>query len=108
MMSYVRACSVMSDSAISWTVAYQAPQSMGFPRQEYWSGLLFPSPGDLPNPGIETRDFSGISAGKESICNPGDQGSGRSFGEGIGYSYQYSWASLIIQTVKNLPALRET
>ena len=36
-----------------WTVAYQAPQSMKFSRQEYWSGLLFPSPGDLPNPGIE-------------------------------------------------------
>ena len=38
-----------------WTVAYQAPLSMGFPRQEYWSGLPFPSPGDLPNPGIEPR-----------------------------------------------------
>ena len=36
-----------------WTVAYQAPQSMEFSRQEYWSGLPFPSPGDLPNPGIE-------------------------------------------------------
>ena len=36
-----------------WTVACQAPLSMGFPRQEYWSGLPFPSPGDLPNPGIE-------------------------------------------------------
>ena len=36
-----------------WTVAYQAPLSMGFSRQEYWSGLPFPSPGDLPNPGIE-------------------------------------------------------
>ena len=36
-----------------WTVAYQAPWSMGFSRQEYWSGLPFPSPGDLPNPGIE-------------------------------------------------------
>ena len=35
------------------TVAYQAPLSMGFSRQEYWSGLPFPSPGDLPNPGIE-------------------------------------------------------
>ena len=34
-------------------VAYQAPRSMGFSRQEYWSGLPFPSPGDLPNPGIE-------------------------------------------------------
>ena len=36
-----------------WTVAHQAPPSMGFPRQEHWSGLLFPSPGDLPNPGIK-------------------------------------------------------
>ena len=36
-----------------WTVAYQAPQPMGFPRQEYLSGLPFPSPEDLPNPGIE-------------------------------------------------------
>ena len=39
--------------AIPWTVAYQASQSMEFSRQEYWSGLPFPSPGDLPNPGIE-------------------------------------------------------
>ena len=38
-----------------WTVAYQAPLSMGFSRQEYWDGLLFPSPGDLPDPGIEPR-----------------------------------------------------
>ena len=36
-----------------WTVAHQALLSMGFPRQEQWSGLLFPSPGDLPNPGIK-------------------------------------------------------
>ena len=39
--------------ATPWTVAYQAPTSMGFPRQEYWSGLPFPSPGDLPHPGME-------------------------------------------------------
>ena len=39
--------------ATPWTVACQAPPSMGFSRQEYWSGLPFPSPGDLPNPGIE-------------------------------------------------------
>ena len=39
--------------ATPWTVAYQAPQSMEFSRQEYWSGLPFPSPGDLPDPGIE-------------------------------------------------------
>ena len=36
-----------------WTVAHQAPLSLGSPRQDYWSGLPFPSPWDLPNPGIE-------------------------------------------------------
>ena len=36
-----------------WTIAHQAPLSMRFPRQEYWNGLPFPSPGDLPNPGIK-------------------------------------------------------
>ena len=41
--------------ATPWTVAHQAPLSMGFSRQEYWSGLPFPSPGDLPNPGFEPR-----------------------------------------------------
>ena len=40
------------------TIAYQAPPSMGFSRQEYWSGLLFPSPGDLPNPGIKPRSLA--------------------------------------------------
>ena len=47
--------SVMSDSAIPWTIAHLAPLSMGFSRQEYWSELPFPSPGDLPDPGIEPR-----------------------------------------------------
>ena len=41
--------------ATSWTVVRQAPLSMGFPRQEYWSGLPFPSPGEFLNPGIEPR-----------------------------------------------------
>ena len=39
--------------ATPWTVAHQTPLSMGSPRQEHWSGLPFPSSGDLPNPGIE-------------------------------------------------------
>ena len=43
----------MSDSYNTRTVACQAPLSMGFPRQEYWSGLPFPSPGDFPDPEIE-------------------------------------------------------
>ena len=45
--------SVVSDSATPGTVAHQAPLSIGLPSQEYWSGLPFPPPGDLPNPGIE-------------------------------------------------------
>ena len=49
----VHECSVVSDSATPRTVAHQAPLSMGFSRQEYWSGLPLPSPGDLSDPGIE-------------------------------------------------------
>ena len=53
MGSKVKSLSRVRLFATPWTVAYQAPQSMEFSRQEYWSGLPFPSPGDLPNPGIE-------------------------------------------------------
>ena len=53
-----------------------------------------------------------ISVGKESVCNAGDPslipGSGRSAGERIGYSFQYSWASFVAQLIKNPPAVRET
>ena len=50
-------------------VARQAPLSMGFPRQEYWRGLPFPSPGDLPNPGIEPKSpVSHALAGKFFLC----------------------------------------
>ena len=56
--------------------------------------------------------FPGNSAGKEFTCTAGDPGlipgSGSSPGEGIGYPCQYSWASLVAQIVKNLPAMRET
>ena len=56
--------------------------------------------------------FPGSSAGEESTCNAGDPcsipGLGRSAGEGIGYPLQYSWAYLVAQLVKNLPAVRET
>ena len=47
---FMRVCSVVSDSATPWTVACQAPLSVGLPSQEYWSGLMFPSPGGLPDP----------------------------------------------------------
>ena len=46
-------CPVMSNSATPWTVAHQASLSKGFPRQEYWSGLLCPPAGNLPDPEIE-------------------------------------------------------
>ena len=59
-----------------------------------------------------TDPRSGSSAGKESTCNVGDPslipGSGRSTGEGIVYPFQYSWASLVAQIVKNPPAMQET
>ena len=51
--STVKSLSRVRLFATPWTVAYQAPPSVGFSRQEWWSGLPFPSPGDLPNPGIE-------------------------------------------------------
>ena len=85
-------CSVVSNSLQPrWTVARQAPLAMGFPRQEYWSGLPFLSPGALSNPGIEPASpvspelqvdsllaessGKGIPDGpdsKESACNEGD------------------------------------
>ena len=100
-----------------WTVACQAPLSMVFARQKYWSRWPFPSPGDLPNPVIEPVSlalqagslplshqgspydkhlgcFLGSSGGKESACNARDMGlipgSGRSPGEVSGNPLQYS------------------
>ena len=90
-----------------WTVAHQAPLSVGFSRQEYWSGLLFPTPGESSWP----RNWTGLSCiaggfftnwtvrealtcSKVSSCNEGDlgsiPGSGRSPGEGNGNPLQYS------------------
>ena len=51
-----------------WTAAQHAPLSMGFPRQEYWKGLPFPSPGDLPHPGIEP--VSPVLAGRSLTTEP--------------------------------------
>ena len=52
---YVKSLSRVRLFATPWTVAHQASPCMGFSRQEYWSGLPFPSPGDLPHPGIKPR-----------------------------------------------------
>ena len=117
--------------------AHQAPLSMGLSKQEYLSILPFSSLRDIPDPGIEPSSlmcpalvgrffststtwktpyllytFTHSSVGKESTCNAGDPSSipglGRSAGEGIGYPLQYSWASLVAQMAKNLPAMWET
>ena len=63
--------SFISDSfATPWTAARQAPLSVGFSRQEYWSGLPFPSPGDLPNPGIKPMSPA-LAGGFFTIEPPG-------------------------------------
>ena len=65
------ACSVISDFVTPWSEARQAPLSIGFPRQEYWSGLHFPPPGDLPIPGIEPASPAASAlAGKFSTTEP--------------------------------------
>ena len=56
--------------AIPWTVAQQAPLSMGFSRQEYWSGLPCPPPEDLPDPGIEPTASSPTFAGRFFTTEP--------------------------------------
>ena len=57
-ISEVKSLSCVRLFATSWTVAHQPPPSMGFSRQEYWSGLPFPSLGDLPNPGTELKSLA--------------------------------------------------
>ena len=86
-----------------WTVAYQAPPSMGFSRQEYWSGLPFPSPGDLPDPGIEPGSPT-LQVDTLTSEPPGKP----TLTLFKGYLLQYSWASLVAQLVKNLPTMRVT
>ena len=65
----VYVCSVVSDSATPWTVAHQIPLSVEFPRQEYWNGLPFPPPGDLPDPGIEPV-FLALAGGFFTLHGP--------------------------------------
>ena len=55
--------------ATPWTVAHQAPLSMGISRQEYWSGLQCPPPGDLPNPGTEHTSPAAPALEADSFCH---------------------------------------
>ena len=72
----------MSNSATPWTVARQAPPSMVFSRQEYWSGLPFPSPGDLPSPGIQPTSLlsPALASGFFTTKPPGKPAAGGSWG----------------------------
>ena len=64
----------MSDtSATLWTIAQKPPLSMGFPRQEYWSGLPFPTPGDLPDPEMEPTSPA-LAGGFSTTEPPGKPG----------------------------------
>ena len=66
-MACVKSLSRVQLFATPWTVAYQAPPFMGFSRQEYWSGLSFPSPGDLPDPGIEPMSLTSPALQADSL-----------------------------------------
>ena len=80
-----------------WTVAYQAPQFMEFPRQGYWSGLPFPSPGDLPNPGIDPR-APALQADTLPSEPPGKLSEGREIereGESLVSQCQGTWNAVL-------------
>ena len=79
-----------------WTAAYQRSLSMGFSRQEYWSGLPFPSPGDLPDPRIEPRSPA-LQADTLTSELPGKLS-----------GHQAVLDALVSQVVKRLPATQET
>ena len=96
--------------ATTWTVAYQAPPSMGFSRQEYWSGLPFPSPGDLPDPGIEPRSpaFQADALTSEplshlcpTLCNP--MAIARQTPPSMGFSRQEYWSGVPCTSPGYLP-----
>ena len=85
--------------AIPWTVAYEAPQFMEFSRQEYWSGLLFPSPGDLPAPGIEPG--SPALQADALTSEPPEKPE-------CGWVSFNPKTSLVAQVIKHLPAMQKT
>ena len=110
---------------LGWTLKLLCDVKEGFPWWLSWSRICLQCgrPGFHPwvekipwrrerRPTAVFLGFPGGSAGQESTCSAGDPGSipgsGRSPGEGTGYPLQYSWASLVAQTVKNLPAMQET
>ena len=83
--------------ATPWTIAHQAPPSMKFSRQEYWSGLPFPHPGDLPNPGIQPSSCAAPVLAARALV----------FLAAFVLKGRWGWASLVAQMVKNPPAMQE-
>ena len=93
----------MSDSAVPRTIALLAPLSMEFSRPEYWSGYSFPSPADLPKPGIELG-----SPALQVDSLPTELWGKPKEAEWFGRHADDIRASLVVQAVKNLPAIQET
>ena len=74
----LRACVLSHFSCVQffpapWTVAHQAPMSMGFSRQEYWSGFPCPPPGDLPDPGMEPASLTALALAGEFFTTSGGE-----------------------------------
>ena len=90
-----------------WTIARQASLSMGFSKQEYWSGLPFPSPGDLPNPGISRivgrRLYHLSHQRSRSSCIPQSLPKEREWD--VNNIYKNALGSHVVQEVQNLRAL---
>ena len=89
------------------TVAYQAPPSMEFSRQEYWSGLPFPSPRNLPSIGIEPT-FPELRMGGSVVEFSPVMREAQVYFLAHAATVTPFWASLVAQLVKKLPAMRET
>ena len=104
-----------SRRVVEWKAGADSSKVLCLTSSGQWRGRAAVDTAVLPGPSLVGEDpdvpwcFPGSSAGKESVCNAGDPGLipglGRSPGEGISYPLQYSWASLVAQLVKNLPAM---
>ena len=92
-----------------WTVAHQAPPSIGFSRQEYWNGLPFPSPGDLPDPGIEPRSpiLHADALTSEPPGKPLHGWSWHKFWDGLTVASEHIEANCTLTTV-NTPKMEPT
>ena len=89
---------------IPWTVDCQAPLSMGFPRQEYWSGLPFPSPGDLPKSGVKSESSLSPALEDKFFTTDSPENPLPWVTEAIDHRNNDYWASQVALVVKNPPA----